>query len=67
MPQITNPPAGGKSCELSPFRHQRLRRDAPRHEFRDLLVPSSEVCSVTVDTIRGARPLASLVADGDWP
>jgi hypothetical protein len=52
---------------LSPHRRARLRRLAPHHEFRDRLVAPSEVCDVTVDTIRGARPLASLVADRDWP
>jgi hypothetical protein len=63
MPQITNPATGRKSCELPPYRHQRLRGDSPRHEFRDQLTEPG--LDLVVETVTGCRPIALLAGELD--
>jgi hypothetical protein len=54
MPQISNPTAGGKPCELSPYRHRRLRLGGPRREFRDEFVEPSNL-DIAVGLVGGAN------------
>jgi hypothetical protein len=50
---------------LRPHRRARLRNDSPRREFRDQLIEPG--LDLVVETVTGCRPIASLVADRDWP
>jgi hypothetical protein len=65
MSQIDRMAAGGKPCELSPFRHRRLRRYAPHHEFRDQLIEPTNL-DFTVNLVGGScRSLKAVLEDAD--